>query len=145
MIPEEAVDVDMPIDLVSSTPADPRRRCLILQPGSNLPPAVGLRAHIELSRIMDEVVNRVYGADNSVRVASDILPRVHAAIHKLSSWMTELPRSLQLLDETTPERECILLHMMYNQVSFSFFNATLAFVLTVGISCKYSALGHCYS
>jgi hypothetical protein len=71
---------------------------------------------------MDEIVNKVYGTDGAVRVISEILPRVHAAMQKLSSWVTELPPSLQLHEELNPERPCLMLHMMYNQVKISLFS-----------------------
>lgn len=89
---------------------------LTLQPGSNLPPAAGIRAHIELSRIMDEIVNKVYRTDGAVHVMSETLPRVHAAMQRLSSWVAELPPSLQLHKDPNPERACLMLHMLYNQV-----------------------------
>jgi hypothetical protein len=93
---------------------------------------------------MDEIVNRVYGTDNSVRVASDILPRVHAAMQKLSSWIAALPPSLQLHEEMNPERECLLLQMMYNQV-ISCCSIPTTINSELRTSFEYSVLDHCYS
>lgn len=119
MIPEEAVDVSMPIDYASHV-LDFKNSIsdYIFQPGSNLPPAAGLRAHIELSKIMDEIVNKVYGTGGNTRVVSEIIPRAHAAMQKLALWLSALPPSLQLRDdEQNPNRALLMLHMMYNQVS----------------------------
>lgn len=65
---------------------------------------------------MDEIVNKVYGTDGTVRLVSERLPRVQAVMQKLSSWVDELPPSLQLHTVQIPDRACLMLHMMYNQV-----------------------------
>lgn len=66
---------------------------------------------------MDEIVNRVYGKDGVTRVVSEIIPKVQATIQKLSLWAAELPLSLQLRQDSSMDRACLMLHMMYNQVS----------------------------
>lgn len=69
---------------------------------------------------MDEIVNKVYGTGGTTRVVSEIIPRVHAAMQKLSLWLAALPPSLQLREnEQNPNRALLMLHMMYNQVSNS--------------------------
>ena len=73
---------------------------------------------------MDEIVNKVYGTDGKTRVVSEIIPRMHAAMQKLSIWVAQLPPSLQLSDVTTvPDRACLMLHMMYNQVGSILFSS----------------------
>ena len=69
--------------------------------------------------IMDEIVNKVYGTTSRERSMTELIPRVNAVINKLELWLAELPHSLQLGDEIEsqiPERACLVLHMMYNQV-----------------------------
>jgi hypothetical protein len=69
---------------------------------------------------MDEIVNKLYGTTSRERNMTELIPRVNAVINKLELWLAELPHSLQLDDEIEsriPERACLVLHMMYNQVS----------------------------
>ncbi|KAH8815977.1 fungal-specific transcription factor domain-containing protein [Xylogone sp. PMI_703] len=123
MIPEEAVDVRMPTDF----------------PGSNVPPASGLRAHIELSRIMDEIVNKVYG-DERARVISEMVPRIHNLMQKLSAWLDKLPPSLQFHGNTNPDRACLMLHMMYNQLKILCTRPLLFIAAKRAVATKYIAV-----
>jgi hypothetical protein len=69
---------------------------------------------------MDEIVNKVYGTDGTTRVVSETIPRVQAAMQKLSLWLAALPPTLLLQfreNEHNPDRALLMLHMMYNQVS----------------------------
>jgi hypothetical protein len=95
---------------------------LTKKPGSNLPPSAGIRAHVKLSMIMDEIVNKIYGTTCRERSMTELIPRVNSVIQRLESWLSELPPSLQLDDhrreKPNPERACLVLHMMYNQVRY---------------------------
>ena len=70
--------------------------------------------------IMDEIVNKLYGTTNRERSINELIPGVNLVIRKLESWLSELPPSLQLDEDMrrpSPGRACLVLHMMYNQVS----------------------------
>jgi hypothetical protein len=71
-----------------------------------------------LAMIMDEIVNKLYGTTSRERSMTELIPGVNAVIDKLEVWLAELPLSLQLDEMEThiPERACLVLHMMYNQV-----------------------------
>jgi hypothetical protein len=84
----------------------------------NLPPAIGLLAHVKLSVIMGEIVNSVYGVSSSGFGYSQNISRVDTALEKLSTWHNNLPLQLQLEDDgTIPDRARIMLHMIHKQVS----------------------------
>ncbi|KPM38004.1 hypothetical protein AK830_g8566 [Neonectria ditissima] len=82
----------------------------------SMPPAAGLRAHVELSRISGHIVCNTYRVspwDNktgSVRHFED-------AIRMLDKWLEGLPPILQLSsDGLSDDPACCLLHMGYNQL-----------------------------
>ena len=77
-----------------------------------MPPAVGLRAHIELSRISGYVVGNTY--HGTKHDASEQQP--DKAIWMLQQWHATLPSTLQLTDGVTRDPACALLHMRYNQL-----------------------------
>lgn len=66
---------------------------------------------------MNEIVDQLYGKDGVTHSLFEIVPRVQAIIQKLSLWVAGLPISLTLLPDSNICRSCLLLHMMYNQVS----------------------------
>lgn len=69
--------------------------------------------------IMDEIVNKIYGTTSRERSIPELIPRVKSVINQLESWLAALPPSLQIdhgMEGAIPERACINLHMMYNQV-----------------------------
>ena len=81
-----------------------------------LPPADGLRAHVELSRISGHIVCNTYRVSPWENV-TDPLRHVEKAIEMLERWKADLPPRLQLLDNVlTDDPACCLLHMGYNQV-----------------------------
>lgn len=82
-----------------------------------MPPADGLRAHVELSRISGHIVCNTYrvspwdGNTGPVR-------NLEEAIRLLDEWSLNLPPSLQLSNTgLSDDPACCLLHMSYNQVS----------------------------
>jgi hypothetical protein len=69
--------------------------------------------------IMDEIVNKLYGTTSRERSITELIPGVNSVIQKLKVWLSKLPPSLQLdrdMERSNPERACLVLHMMYNQV-----------------------------
>jgi hypothetical protein len=71
---------------------------------------------------MDEIVNSVYGIASTGLNYPQTLTRADTALQKLSLWKADLPLSLQVQGEIEAgERASLVLHMIYNQVSFFFF------------------------
>jgi len=86
---------------------------------TDLPSAAGLRAHAQLSLIMDEIVNSVYGISSTGLIYPQTLSRADTALRKLSSWHVELPSCLQIQENSEySDRASLVLHMIYNQVGF---------------------------
>lgn len=77
-----------------------------------MPPAAGLRAHIELSRISGHVVSNTYHGNK--HEAGTRQP--DNAIWMLEQWQSALPPTLQLVDGLSNDPAACLLHMRYNQL-----------------------------
>ncbi len=115
---------------------------------SGLPPAIGLRAHVELCRISDYLVYSNYREAGLPDLLTRATVRVAKALEMLEKWRVSLPLALQLpADPLTlipvdlftqassfgqgpagllngaasfgQDRACWVLHMSYNQVSLS--------------------------
>ncbi|RSL99444.1 hypothetical protein CDV31_012165 [Fusarium ambrosium] len=81
-----------------------------------MPPADGLKAHVELSRISGHIVCNTY------RVSpwdgnTGLVRNLEEAIRLLDEWNINLPPSLQLSSNgLSDDPACCLLHMSYNQL-----------------------------
>lgn len=81
-----------------------------------MPPAAGLRAHVELSRISGHIVCNTYRVSPWEKKTG---PARHSedAIRMLDQWQEGLPPILQLSSNgMSDDPACCLLHMGYNQV-----------------------------
>lgn len=78
-----------------------------------MPPAAGLRAHVELSRISGHVVGNTYHG-----AKGEAAPRQpDNAIWMLEQWQATLPPAVRLgPDGLSGDPACCLLHMRYNQL-----------------------------
>jgi RES domain-containing protein len=86
---------------------------------TDVPSAAGLRAHAQLSLIMDEIVNSVYGISSTGLIYPQTLSRADTALRKLSSWHAELPPCLRIQETSEcSDRASLVLQMIYNQVRF---------------------------
>ena len=81
-----------------------------------MPPADGLKAHVELSRISNHIVCNTY----RISPAKDIVRPIRSLegeISMLDSWSLNLPPSLRLSSNgLSDDPATCLLHMYYNQV-----------------------------
>lgn len=81
-----------------------------------MPPAAGLRAHVDLSRISGHIV------DNACRLTPDTATAESQSQHlerttwMLDQWQVSLPPTLQLVDGLTSDPACGMLHMQSNQL-----------------------------
>lgn len=82
-----------------------------------MPPAAGLRAHVELSRISGHVVGNTYhGSKGGVGSASGAR-QPENAIWMLQQWQSSLPSPLRLsVNGLSDDPAVCLLHMRYNQL-----------------------------
>jgi hypothetical protein len=89
--------------------------------GSGLPPAVGLKAHIELARITGYIVSSSYRVTHRGRTADSVESYVHRALELLADWQRKLPAFMQMPDDPpfSNDRGCCALHMAQGQVSAS--------------------------
>lgn len=91
----------------------------MIEIGTYLPSATGLRAHAKLALIMDDIVNDVYGTASTGLNYPQSLSHSDSALQKLSSWYTDLPPTLRVEDESgINDRASIVLYMIYNQVCY---------------------------
>ncbi|KAH8666869.1 hypothetical protein BX600DRAFT_511761 [Xylariales sp. PMI_506] len=82
-----------------------------------LPPASGLRAHVELSRISEYIVRNTYRISPCEHQMTSTSTRVDNALGLLSHWLATLPPELQMPNgELSNDRACCELHMTYNQL-----------------------------
>lgn len=84
-----------------------------------MPPAAGLRAHVELSRISGYVVCNTYRISpwDSVNGAAESSQSPGKIMWMLEQWKSTLPLRLQLSpDGLSNDPACIMLHMRYNQL-----------------------------
>lgn len=88
-------------------------------PCSSLPPAAGLRAHVELARISGHIVCNTYRVAPFDHIPGGAARHVERAQSMLDGWLAALPPTLQMpADQLSPDPACCLLHMAHNQVSF---------------------------
>lgn len=84
-----------------------------------MPPAAGLRAHVELSRISGYVVCNTYRMApwDSAATSGDASQSPGKVMWMLEQWKTTLPLRLQLSpDGLSNDPACVMLHMRYNQL-----------------------------
>lgn len=82
-----------------------------------MPPAAGLRAHVELSRISGHIVHSTQRLTPGAATAEDQSQHLQKTTWLLSHWDSSLPASLQLgLDGLTADPAAALLHMQRNQL-----------------------------
>ncbi|KAG6179787.1 hypothetical protein E4U27_003064 [Claviceps purpurea] len=77
-----------------------------------MPSAVGLRAHVELSRLSGQVVSNTY--HGSKTEAGSRQPE--KAIRMLEQWQSALPPAVRLTDGLSNDPAACHLHMRYNQL-----------------------------
>ncbi|KHN95881.1 uncharacterized protein MAM_06243 [Metarhizium album ARSEF 1941] len=77
-----------------------------------MPPAAGLRAHVELSRISGHVVGNTYHTAK----AEAGTHQPDNAIWMLEQWKSSLPLALQLMEGLSNDPASCLLHMRHNQL-----------------------------
>ncbi|KAM3512639.1 hypothetical protein MY11210_003733 [Beauveria gryllotalpidicola] len=86
---------------------------------AGMPPAAGLRAHAELSRISGYVVCNTYRIApwDSVNGSGDSSQSPGKVMRMLEQWKSTLPSRLQLSpDNLSKDPACVMLHMRYNQL-----------------------------
>ncbi|KAI1256586.1 hypothetical protein MGN70_001710 [Eutypa lata] len=84
---------------------------------SGMPPAIGLRAHVELSKICGYIVCNTYRIAPWERGTISTSALVDNALTQLSGWLANLPPELQMgRDTRSNDRACCELHMTYNQL-----------------------------
>ncbi|KAH8172329.1 fungal specific transcription factor domain-containing protein [Sarocladium implicatum] len=83
-----------------------------------LPNASGLRAHIELARISDHIVNEVHSVAPELSGSTlDSSQNADRALAMLDEWRHSLPGDLLLSrDGLSQDPSCCLLHMLHNQL-----------------------------
>lgn len=82
-----------------------------------LPPAAGLRAHVELARISGYIVCNTYRVAPWEHQMTTTSARIDTALSWLSSWLLKLPLELRMRDDQlNNDRASLELHMLYNQV-----------------------------
>ncbi|RYP89852.1 hypothetical protein DL770_004063 [Monosporascus sp. CRB-9-2] len=85
---------------------------------SGMPPSIGLKAHIDLSKICGYIVCNTYRiapSEDKTMVTSTLIDNT---LSQLAGWLDNLPPELQMIG--TPirnhDRACCELHMFYNQL-----------------------------
>lgn len=82
---------------------------------SGLPPAAGLRAHVELARISNYIVSNVYDVAREESLMTTLC--IQKSLRLLRSWLENLTPQVQGTEENLSEdRAVIELHMAHNQV-----------------------------
>jgi hypothetical protein len=85
-----------------------------------LPPAAGLRAHVELARISNYIVSNVYDISRHRDAPVKTTLCIHKAMGFLRSWhQTLVPIVQDTEDNLKSDRGVCELHMAHNQVSIS--------------------------
>ncbi|TEA19531.1 putative transcriptional regulatory protein [Colletotrichum sidae] len=83
----------------------------------SLPPAAGLRAHVELARISGHIVCNTYRVAPYDHHPAGAARHVERALQMLETWLSSLPPTLQLtVNGASTDPACCLLHMNYNQL-----------------------------
>ncbi|WYZ41135.1 hypothetical protein EsH8_V_000030 [Colletotrichum jinshuiense] len=83
----------------------------------SLPPAAGLRAHVQLARISGHIVCNTYRVAPWDHRPGGAARHVDRALQLLESWHSSLPSTLQMSTaRPSTDPACCLLHMGYNQL-----------------------------
>ncbi|GJC98935.1 fungal specific transcription factor domain-containing protein [Colletotrichum higginsianum] len=83
----------------------------------SLPPAAGLRAHVELARISGHIVCNTYRVAPLDHRPGGAARHVDRALQLLENWHASLPAALQMSTaRPSTDPACCLLHMAYNQL-----------------------------
>ncbi|KAH6609952.1 n-terminal binuclear zn cluster-containing dna binding domain-containing [Trichoderma cornu-damae] len=83
----------------------------------SMPPAAGLKAHVELSRISGYVVCNTYRVAPWEEARGGLSKQPDKAIWMLQQWQSTLPPRLQLSpDGLSSDPACCFLHMRYNML-----------------------------
>ncbi|GKT52345.1 putative transcriptional regulatory protein [Colletotrichum spaethianum] len=81
-----------------------------------LPPAAGLRAHVQLARISGHIVCNTYRVAPWDHRPGGAARHVDRALQLLENWHSSLPPTLQMTtSHPSNDPACCLLHMAYNQ------------------------------
>ncbi|OCT54463.1 fungal specific transcription factor domain-containing protein [Cladophialophora carrionii] len=97
LVPDEAIKLDLPRET------------------ANLPPAAGLRAHVELARISNYIVSNVYDVAREEPLMSTLC--IQKSLSLLTSWSDTLPTPVQGTDENFNSDQAVVeLHMAKNQL-----------------------------
>ena len=92
---------------------------LLLTPKRGLPPAIGLKAHVELSKICGYIVCNTYRIAPWEPASISTSTLIDNTLEQLKVWQSQLPPQLQINDSSNNrDRACYELHMSYNQVCF---------------------------
>lgn len=82
-----------------------------------MPPAIGLSANVELSRICGYIVCNTYQIAPWEHKTTSTSARIESALAQLHVWLANLPPELQInYDTQSVDRACCELHMSYYQV-----------------------------
>ncbi|KAK1675312.1 fungal-specific transcription factor domain-containing protein [Colletotrichum godetiae] len=83
----------------------------------SLPPAAGLRAHVELARISGHIVCNTYRVAPWDHGPGGAARHIDRALQLLGSWQSSLPPTLQMsISHPSNDPSCCLLHMAHNQL-----------------------------
>ncbi|RYP80539.1 hypothetical protein DL769_002423 [Monosporascus sp. CRB-8-3] len=85
---------------------------------SGMPPAIGLKAHVELSKICGYIVCNTYRIAPWEHKTTSTSTLIENTLAQLAGWLDNLPPELQMIDTPTRnhDRACCELHMFYNQL-----------------------------
>ncbi|RYP78743.1 hypothetical protein DL771_000410 [Monosporascus sp. 5C6A] len=83
-----------------------------------MPPAIGLKAHVDLSKICGYIVCNTYRIAPWVHKNTSTSTLIDNTLAQLAGWLDNLPPELQMIDTPTRnhDRACCELHMFYNQL-----------------------------
>jgi hypothetical protein len=88
---------------------------------SGFPPPTGLRAHIQLARVLDYITSNIY-RDPAARPSAstdESVSHVERAAQMLTDWRSQLPPELRISEDVyadIPDRGTLMLNMMRNQL-----------------------------
>ncbi|KAH8723828.1 hypothetical protein GQ44DRAFT_740804 [Phaeosphaeriaceae sp. PMI808] len=98
-IAEEAIKLPLPSDVAT------------------MPSCLGLRAHVELSRISGFIVCETFRIAPRKYTSGLSHASIETALNMLQNWKSQLPSSLQMPEDLShPDPSCCILHMAHNQL-----------------------------
>ncbi|RYP18506.1 hypothetical protein DL765_003881 [Monosporascus sp. GIB2] len=85
---------------------------------SGMPTAIGLKAHVDLSKICGYIVCNTYRIAPWEPKTTSTSTFIDNTLEQLAGWLDNLPPELQMIDSPTRnhDRACCELHMFYNQL-----------------------------